>query len=90
MGVARPGRIAQYFGPYVSRDAEEARSTIQGIVEGDEGPWFWDLLPGNPDAVRIATELGFSCVRRLVRMVRGRQIRRNDDLVYAIGGFEAG
>lgn len=90
LGAARPGRIAYYLGPYVSRSAEEARATIRAIVAGDEGPWFWDLLPGHPHASRIAAELGFERVRRLVRMVRGPQIQRVDSLVYAIGGFEAG
>ncbi len=90
LGVARPGRIAYYLGPFVSRDPQKAESTIRAIVEGDQGPWFWDLLPEHPHAARIAAGLGFQPVRRLVRMVRGRQNQRNDNLIYAIGGFEAG
>jgi len=88
--MQRPGSRASYLGPCVFSSAAEAQSAIGAIVAGSPGPWFWDLLPSNTDAVRIARQLNFAPLRRLVRMVRGATIQTNDALVYAIGGFEAG
>jgi hypothetical protein len=88
--VQRPGTRARYFGPFVSRDPTEAEQTIRQIIASREEPWFWDLFPAHAHAPRIAAELGFSPVRRLMRMSRGRSLKTNDSLVYAIGGFEAG
>ena len=53
---------------------------------------YWDILPQNSEALRIAQETGFQPVRKLVRMVRpaGTQFRHDDSLVYAIAGFEYG
>ena len=44
----------------------------------------------NPEAVRCATELGFTRRRVLWRMRRGEAIKNNDAMVYAIAGFELG
>jgi hypothetical protein len=40
--------------------------------------------------VELAEELGFVAQRRLGRMVIGNRLAKNDQLVYAIAGFELG
>jgi GNAT superfamily N-acetyltransferase len=89
-GFERAGTRARYFGPLVSRDATAAERVIRQAITSHDGAWFWDLLPAHPHAARIAASLGFTPVRKLMRMVRGADISTNDSLVYAIGGFEAG
>jgi hypothetical protein len=89
-GVHRPGTRAHYFGPYVAEDPNRAETEIREVAAAIRAPMFWDLFPAHPHAPRIASELGFAPVRRLVRMVRGERIVTDDTLVYAIGGFEAG
>lgn len=87
----RPGARARYFGPCVSRTPESAEQLAGGLIAArPDEPWFWDLLPANQHAVRIAGALGFRPVRQLVRMCLGENVRGDDSLVYAIAGFEAG
>lgn len=87
----RAGTKAHYLGPCVASSIEDARQLIKAAVARHPGePWFWDILPDQTGALQLAREFGFAPIRRLVRMVRGSQISRRDDLVYAIGGFEAG
>jgi hypothetical protein len=88
--VQRPGARARYLGPLVAAEPCEAERAIAAIVNSMDEPWFWDLFPEHEHAPRIAERLGFSPVRRLTRMVRGRNIQWDRGLVYAIGGFEAG
>ena len=52
--------------------------------------WFWDILSSNHDAVSLASEFGFTPRRTLMRMVRGADLRGNDNLTYGIAGFELG
>lgn len=90
---SRPGRVARYLGPCVAGSDEEGRRLITVHVEAEAsggGPWYWDLLPANAQAVSCATELGFTRRRGLWRMRRGEAIRNNDAMVYAIAGFELG
>lgn len=88
---ARAGIRARYLGPCVAASPAAARPLIAQMLGSHPGePWFWDLLIENENAAGLARSLGFRPVRRLTRMVRGPQISRRDDLVYAIGGFEAG
>jgi ribosomal protein S18 acetylase RimI-like enzyme len=84
---SRPGRVANYIGPCISRNADFARRSIQACA-GKES--YWDLLPQNKLARDLATELGFIPQRKLVRMVRGRDLRGREDWIYAIAGFELG
>lgn len=83
----RPGRVANYIGPCISRSADFARRSIQACA-GEES--YWDLLPQNQMAKDLAAELGFTPQRKLVRMVRGRDLRSREDWIYAIAGFELG
>ena len=89
--LTRAGRSASYLGPCVAQESASARELIKHAVYHSTGKgWYWDLLPSNRNAVNLATELGFSPQRRLTRMFRGDEFRGEDDLVYAIAGFELG
>lgn len=85
--LSRPGKRANYIGPCIARSAALARQFIQTCAGAES---YWDLLPQNQAAVTIATELGFTPQRKLVRMVRGRELRGREDWIYAIAGFELG
>lgn len=87
--MIRPGRLCHYLGPCVAENAHSARTLIErALSEG--GEWYWDLLPANSNAITLARELGFSPKRRLVRMVRGADLRGNERNIYALSGFELG
>lgn len=94
--MGRPGRAAASFGPCVVRTPEAARNLLQWFLTRHQGEnVFWDLLPENQAAVRLAREHGFELRRRLVRMVcRGQPasnpLRFDNSLVYATAGFEYG
>jgi hypothetical protein len=64
---------------------------IEHTLRGSpESGWFWDLLSANKNAVQLAEEFGFAPARRLERMVLGNSLPKNDEMVYAIAGFELG
>ncbi|MBN9658468.1 MAG: GNAT family N-acetyltransferase [Acidobacteria bacterium] len=88
LGFGRPGRMASYVGPIVCRTADEARQRVLGA--GVSGPTLWDIPRPNPEAVALATELGFQPFRKLWRMRKGEPIQERPDLVYALAGFEFG
>ncbi len=89
--LVRPGVRAHYLGPFQASSPEAARALIDGAFRGGEGELhYWDVLPCNSASVRLAQDLGFACVRSLVRMVRGPELRGGEERVYAIGGFELG
>jgi|SRR5580700_5423840 GNAT superfamily N-acetyltransferase len=84
---SRSGRRANYIGPCISRNVDFARRSIQSCAAAES---YWDLLPQNQLARDLAIELGFTPQRRLVRMVRGQDLRGREDWIYAIAGFELG
>jgi GNAT superfamily N-acetyltransferase len=87
----RNGQRAGYLGPCIARSDSAARASITNTLKLSEGSvCFWDLLPNNRRAISLATELGFTCVRRLVRMRCGKPLPSKDELIYAIAGFELG
>jgi GNAT superfamily N-acetyltransferase len=88
---SRPGRIASYVGPFVAKDETAACELVEQCFRtyGGNG-WCWDVLPANRKAVALAGCLGFEPSRRLLRMVRGKQCRGREELIYAIAGFELG
>jgi len=89
--LTRPGRVTRYLGPCVADDPRSAQALIHGAVQNSGGDgWSWDLLPENVDAIAIAQELSFAPKRHLLRMVRGKDLRTQDEAIYAIAGFELG
>jgi hypothetical protein len=89
--LSRPGRIHRYLGPCVARDESTARMLIEEMIERHPNDgWFWDLLPANEAAARIASALGFAPVRQLTRMAWGHELRGKDNQIFAIGGFDFG
>ncbi len=94
--LGRPGRVAQFFGPCVARNPEDAQRLLGWFLSRHPGEAvYWDLLPENREARRIAEEFAFERQRQLVRMaMRGHgepaPFAHNDCCVYAIAGFEYG
>jgi GNAT superfamily N-acetyltransferase len=94
--MARPGAQAAYFGPCVSRRAETAEELLAWFLSRHpQEPVCWDLLPSNPEAIRLACAAGFAPLRRLVRLVRrgvpgAAPLAHDDSKVFAIAGFEFG
>ncbi len=93
--MGRPGSKAFYFGPCVCRTPEGARALLRHFLTRHAGELiFWDVLVANREAVRLAEQFGFERRRRLMRMVlpgsAAPPLRKNDQLVYGIAGFEYG
>ena len=94
--MARPGSQAAYFGPCVSRRPEAAAELLAWfLARHPREPVYWDLLPQNAEAVRLARASGFAPLRQLVRMVRpgvpgAPPLDHDDSQVFAIAGFEFG
>jgi GNAT superfamily N-acetyltransferase len=91
--VHRDGRRAAYFGPCVRRSFDAVRTLLSWVLaQRPNQAVYWDLLPSNRDAVRLAREFGFAPLRQLVRMARpGRDPLSSDDSkMFAIAGFEYG
>jgi GNAT superfamily N-acetyltransferase len=91
--MGRAGSRATYFGPCIADSSTEATMLIDEFLDAHQGETiYWDLLPNNTEAVRIASERGFQPLRKLVRMsIPGpRPFPHDDSQVYAIAGFEYG
>ena len=89
----REGSCASYLGPFVAArhsSAEHLIETYFSVAVTRPQPWFWDLLPANTYAVELARNCGFALQRRLMRMVRGKNLRSEEQLIYGIAGFELG
>ena len=94
--MGRPGANAAYFGPCVAVGSQAARIFLEWfLARHSSEPVYWDLLPENQAAVRLAQEFGFERSRQLVRMARRgvegtRPLSTNAHEVYAIAGLEFG
>lgn len=88
--LSRPGARASYIGPFVARNRDAADRLVRSCFNTGDTTWFWDILSSNHDAVSLASEFGFTPRRTLMRMVRGADLRGNDNLTYGIAGFELG
>lgn len=89
--LSRAGRVSRYLGPCVAESGDVAGAMIERCLGSEAASsWMWDLLPRNREATRLAATLGFSPARRLVRMVRGREVQERTDQIFAIAGFELG
>jgi GNAT superfamily N-acetyltransferase len=89
--LTRSGRQTRYLGPSVCDAPEAARALMARALQAEESQgWSWDLLPKNVDAAAMARDLAFTPTRHLQRMVRGKQLRAKEEMIYAIAGFELG
>jgi len=89
--LARSGRVSEYLGPSIAESVETARRVITSALACHAGrSCYWDLFPANLIAVRLASEFDFVPKRRLTRMVRGQDLRQNENQTYALAGFEFG
>ena len=87
----RPGRLTRYLGPCVAESPTTARHLVERTLNlRNEGGWSWDLFPENTAALNLAKEFNFNPKRQLLRMVRGKDLRGQEDKIYAIAGFELG
>ena len=91
-GFARPGYNAWQLGPVVSNAPEAAAAVVAALFDSmPAGKVFWDILPENVPAMRLAQSLGFEPGRKLVRMYLGADALRGPvEGVYAGAGFELG
>jgi len=91
--MARAGSKATYFGPCVAESSEEAVKLVDDFLAAHPAETiYWDLLPDNAEAVRIASERGFQPLRKLVRMAisGAAPFQHDDSKIFAIAGFEYG
>jgi len=89
--LTRSGRQTRYLGPSVCDAPKAARALMARALRAEESHgWSWDLLPKNVDAAAIARDLAFTPTRHLQRMVRGKELRAKEEMIYAIAGFELG
>jgi GNAT superfamily N-acetyltransferase len=89
--LTRPGRQTRYLGPSVCDAPEAAHALMARALQAEVSQgWSWDLLPKNVAAAAIARDLAFTPTRRLQRMVRGKELRAKEGMIYAIAGFELG
>ena len=89
--LMRPGREIAYLGSGVCNSPADARNLFERALEtSSAGGWYWDLMTENTHAVSLAKDLGFAPKRHLLRMVRGKDLRGQEEAVYALAGFELG
>lgn len=90
-GLSRMGRENNFLGPCVANSSGIARGLIHStLLAAQQGGWLWDLFLENKNATALATDLGFTPQRHLMRMVRGNDLRGNEASVFALAGFELG
>ncbi len=89
--MGRPGSKATYFGPCIAVNGETTAALLEWFLGRHAAESiFWDLLPENREAVRLAEHFGFERARQLVRMARPAAAPADVTQIYAIAGFEFG
>lgn len=85
-GMLRDGASARYLGPLAARSAGFASKLVKWLLGCAAGqPVYWDIPETNLAAVALASELGFTRQRPLLRMVRGQNTHPgNSELYFAI------
>ncbi len=73
-GMIRHGRLADYLGPVVAKDARRAREIVVELLAASSRRIFWDIPGPNQAAAAMARDLGFEPVRSLLRMWTGEQL----------------
>lgn len=82
--MLRPGRIASQMGPVVATGPQVAGRLVREILQGQPGPFIWDVNGANPAAIELAQSLGFSPFRELERMTLGEPVPpEQQEWVYA-------
>jgi GNAT superfamily N-acetyltransferase len=90
-GLTRPGHQASFLGPVVARTPQAAEAVIRSLLSKlPRGPTFWDILPDNSAAVRLAAAMGFVPARCLTRMHLGFPPDEYVEHVFGAAGFEFG
>jgi len=92
-GFVRPGHNAAQLGPLVAEDEASARAVAEALLaaHAPEQQLYWDVLPDNAHADRLAESYGLTVARRLTRMVLGDVNHCGRiELVHAVAGFELG
>jgi hypothetical protein len=82
--------MTAYAGPCVGENSETVRKLIEQRLQNTNCGWSWDLFASNQGAVALARHFGFSPQRQLLRMVRGKPLRQDENAMFAIAGFELG
>ena len=89
--LTRPGRLTHYLGPGVAESPAVARALVsRALLIPNRGGFSWDILIENTAAMTLAQDLGFTPKRHLLRMVRGQELRGQEQSIFAIAGFELG
>lgn len=71
-GMMREGSRARYLGPVVASSPEVGVELLNGLAAQNAGQaTYWDIPDGNAAARAVATRLGFTPQRPLLRMYRG-------------------
>jgi GNAT superfamily N-acetyltransferase len=91
-GFARRGFHASYIGPVIAVDAPTAHRIVVTLLCGlPEGEVYWDILPDNVAAKRLAAQQGFTLRRRFTRMCVGSSSHPgNLNLIFGTAGLELG
>lgn len=89
--LSRAGRMNQFLGPCVADNPATARYLVEHALDGQRSVgWLWDLFPKNTHALDMARQLGFTPQRHLLRMARGKELCAQEQLIFALAGFELG
>jgi GNAT superfamily N-acetyltransferase len=83
----RPGRHANYLGPFTASSEDAAAWLLTQIPT--TASLYWDLFSAHPFASRLATAQGLAPARELIRMYRGPAIPPSPSTI-GIAGFEFG
>ena len=89
--LTRPGRLTHYLGPSVADSPAIAQALLSRALQiPNQAGFSWDILLENTAAVRLARDFEFTPKRHLLRMVRGKDLRGQEQSIFAIAGFELG
>jgi len=89
--LARRGSNADYVGPVVARSPQHIESLLDQVLsELAERRVYIDFNTECGAGTRVLSDRGFVKERDLIRMVKGRRVKKTSPLVVAIAGPEIG
>ena len=89
--MARPGSVANYIGPVVATDEDDAKKLLDnGLSQMSGKPVYIDLNAAFSNGRQLLMDRGFQKQRNLLRMSCGRTTEKTSSLVFAIAGPEVG